>query len=843
MDSRKPRITAVLGPTNTGKTHFAMTRMLAHRSGMIGFPLRLLARENYDRAVAVKGAGKVALITGEEKIIPAGASYFMCTVEAMPVDRSVEFLGVDEIQMCADRERGHVFTDRLLHARGRGETMFMGADTIAPLIRLLVPGMEFVSRPRFSTLRYSGERKLTKLPPRSVVVAFSAADVYAIAERLRRHRGGAAVVMGALSPRTRNAQVALYQAGEVAHLVATDAIGMGLNMDVNHVAFAATGKFDGHRRRPLNAPELAQIAGRAGRHMNDGTFGVTTGVEPISAEYIDRIENHNFRTLKLACWRNPEPDLNTVAGLRASLARPPGREGLVRVSGAADETALSILAGDRELAALANHTAAVSLLWDVCRIPDFRKVMSDGHAELLGRIYRLLMAGGEIGKLPTDWVAGQIGRIDRDDGDIETLTGRLAGIRTWTYIANRGSGPAGSWLHDPAQWREKTRRIEDRLSDVLHQRLTERFIDRRATVLGRHLKTTGEISAVIDGDGRVMVEGHSIGRLAGFRFIAEQTETGGKTLAATARRVLGAETMRRIGWLEDAPDGTITLADDAALKWRQATIGRLLKGGDILAPTIEPVHGEHLPAAGRNRLARRLSRWWAKYLGDLLRPLIDLRRAGLTGLSGGLAFQVCEGLGLLPRNDVEDQLAALARDERKKLRKHGVVIGRESVFMPRLLKPAAVRLRGMLWVLWSGADQRLQAPQAGRVSLPLDDRPAAFLNALGYRAVGRLALRADMLERLAGGAWSRARTGPFAIDPELLSLAGCGTEDMVGILKDLGFRPAPAAAGAGQVFVASGRGRKRPSGTAARKKPGRRRAVVYDPDSPFAKLKELALSK
>jgi len=863
MNSTKPKVTAVLGPTNTGKTHFAMERMLAHRSGMIGFPLRLLARENYDRAVALKGAGNVALITGEEKIVPPGARYFLCTVESMPVDRTVEFLGVDEIQVCADSERGHVFTDRLLHARGSSETMFMGADTIRPLIRLLVPGVEFVSRPRFSTLSYTGERKITKLPPQSVVVAFSAGDVYAIAERVRRHRGGAAVVMGALSPRTRNAQVAMYQAGEVDHLVATDAIGMGLNMDVNHVAFAATHKFDGRGQRPLWAPELAQIAGRAGRHMNDGTFGITTGVTPISPEYVERIENHNFRTLKLIYWRNPEPDLRDLEALQKSLALPPDKEGLVRATGASDEAALSVLALDNDVAALACNPKAVSLLWDVCQIPDFRKVMSDGHAEMLSRIYTMLMANGEARKLPSDWVAGQVGRVDRDDGDIETLTGRLANIRTWTYIANRGTKIEDNWLDDPVAWQEKTRVIEDKLSDALHERLTQRFVDKRTSVLVKHLKTPGEITAAVDVDNRVSVEGHVIGQLSGFRFIAETSETGAdmiaaqKSLAAAARRVVGAETLRRMEWLEAAPDSTITLSDTRAFMWRGDAIGTLVKGSDILAPQVLALHDEHLPKDGQDRLHQRLVRWWNAHLGDKLGALNEIQKADLSGASKGIAFQVCEGLGTLPRTSVKDQVGALGRDERQALKQLGILIGRESVFMPRLLKAPAVHLRGILWALWNGADDTLQFPPPGRVSLPLAGLPVDFLNALGYRTAGQLSVRVDMLERLAARAWSLARTEPFAIDPDLLSLAGCGVEEMTGILKDLGFAQVPVTndddKSAPPRFIPAWKAKKRPH-PAKRKKvvagPGKKttpqsrpKSPAYDPDSPFAKLKELAFRK
>ena len=849
--------------------------MLAHRSGMIGFPLRLLARENYDRAVTLKGADKVALITGEEKIIPAGAKYFLCTVESMPVDRPVEFLGIDEIQVCADPERGHIFTDRLLNARGISETMFMGADTIRPLITKLVRGVEFVSRPRFSTLTYSGERKITRLPPQSVVVAFSASDVYAIAERIRRHRGGAAVVMGALSPRTRNAQVAMYQAGEVDHLVATDAIGMGLNMDVNHVAFAATSKFDGHRQRPLFASELAQIAGRAGRHMNDGTFGVTQNVAPISEDYVDRIENHNFRSIKLISWRNPEPDLSTLDTLQRSLVLPPDQEGLVRAVGAADEQALSLLALDPDIARLATRPEAVSLLWEVCQIPDFRNVLSEGHAELLGRIYSLLMTSPAMPRLPTDWVAGQVKRVDRIDGDIETLTGRLANIRTWTYIAHRGTHPGNSWLEDPMAWQEKTQVIEDRLSDALHESLTQRFVDRRTSLLVKRLKTPDEdIVATVDQNNAVSVEGHVIGHLSGFRFIADKSDAGDqsiaakKSVAAAAKRVLGAEILRRIDWLEATADSTITVGDDMNLIWREAPIGAFVRGSDILSPHINLIHDGHLPEAGQQRLTHRLEKWRANQLDGIMAPLIKAQKADLSGASRGLVFQIREELGTLRRTDVKQQVDALDRDDRQALRKQGIVIGRESIFLPALLKPAALRARALLWSLWNEGKESHEAPPPGRVSVPVNNFPAAFLTAVGYRKMGQLAIRVDMLERMAAHAWSLARKGPFAIDPDILSLAGCGIEDMKAILKDLGFAPAPAKKIAvtdepaeqdktePALYVPAWKVRKRQVRPKKKKaapvadtrktksgKPARPAKPVYDPDSPFAKLKELSLTK
>ncbi|HLN25750.1 MAG TPA: helicase-related protein, partial [Patescibacteria group bacterium] len=460
------RVIAVLGPTNTGKTHLAIERMLGHRTGMIGFPLRLLARENYERILRLKGANAVALLTGEEKIIPKHPSYFVCTVESMPLDRRVEFLAIDEIQLCADPDRGHVFTDRLLHARGASETMFLGAETIKPLLRRLVPEVEFISRPRFSELTYTGPRKLTRLSPRSAIVAFSAADVYSIAEMVRRQRGGAAVVLGALSPRTRNAQVGLYQAGEVDYLVATDAIGMGLNMDVDHVAFAALRKFDGRAPRGLEASEVAQIAGRAGRHMNDGTFGTTGDIGGLEPDIVEAVESHAFQPLKTLQWRNAELRFTSVEALQGSLNRHPDRPGLIRSRDADDQLALQALARDEEVLKRAGSPDHVRLLWDVCQIPDFRKSLAEQHTRLLGAIFRHLTSPGR--RLPADWLDAQVKRIDRTDGEMDTLITRIANVRTWTYVSHRAD-----WVADPLAWQERTRAIEDRLSDALHERLTQ----------------------------------------------------------------------------------------------------------------------------------------------------------------------------------------------------------------------------------------------------------------------------------------------------------------------------------------------------------------------------------
>ena len=509
-----PRLAAVLGPTNTGKTYLAVERMLGHESGMIGFPLRLLARENYDRIRRIKGDGAVALVTGEEKILPPGARYFVCTVESMPLDRPVGFLAIDEVQMAADPERGHVFTDRLLHARGVQETMLLGAETMRPLLRRLIPGLEVITRPRFSTLRYTGPRKATRLPPRSAVVAFSASEVYRIAETMRRQQGGCAVVMGALSPRTRNAQVEMYQAGEVDHLVATDAIGMGLNMDLLHVAFAGLAKFDGRGPRRLTPAELAQIAGRAGRHMNDGSFGTTAEMGALAPEMVEAIENHRFDAIAALMWRNSELDFHSVGSLMASLERRSPDPVLLRARAADDQQALAQLGKDPEILRRIGGPATVRLLWEVCQIPDFRKVMSDAHTRLLGQIFRHLTA--PEGRLPTDWVAGHVARLDRNDGDIDTLMARIAHIRTWTYISHRAG-----WLADPGHWQEASRAVEDKLSDALHRVLTQRFVDRRQAHLLRRMKDGNALVGSVTRAGEVIVEGHGVGQLAGFRFIPD----------------------------------------------------------------------------------------------------------------------------------------------------------------------------------------------------------------------------------------------------------------------------------------------------------------------------------
>ncbi|HLJ20235.1 MAG TPA: helicase-related protein [Stellaceae bacterium] len=815
--SSAPRLVAVLGPTNTGKTHYAIERMLGHQTGMIGFPLRLLARENYDRVVKAKGARAVALITGEEKILPPNPSYFVCTVESMPLDRSVDFLAVDEIQLCADPERGHVFTQRLLEARGRHETLMLGSDTIKPLLRRLVPDAEVTGRPRFSTLRYTGVKKVTRLPPRSAVVAFAVADVFALAELMRRQRGGAAVVMGALSPRARNAQVGLFQSGEVDYLVATDAIGMGLNMDLDHVAFAKLVKFDGTQPRHLMAPEIAQIAGRAGRHMSDGTFGVTADEEGIDPETVEAVENHRFDPLTRLYWRNSRLEFRSVGLLLKSLEERPRRPGLVPAREADDHRALRALGRMEEIAEAATTPAAVRLLWEVCQIPDFRKVMSDTHARLLAQIYRHL--SGPTGRLPADWVANHVARLDRTDGDIDSLMARIAHVRTWTFISHRAD-----WLADAPHWQERARAIEDRLSDALHDRITQRFVDRRAAFLVRQLAGAQELLASVSRDGEVKVEGHYVGKLEGFRFRPDTaaTDEAARTLLAAANRVLRSEIADRAAALAAAPADEFALTPEGVVLWRDGAVARLTAGDHVLQPKIDVLPAEFLDGAHRETARRRIAEAVRDLIRQPLAPLFRLAEADLEGASRGLAYRLVESLGTLPLARLDGQAAALDKSARKRLAQLGVRLGTEVVYVAPLLNPRAAGMAAMLWAVCAGAVLPVPSVRGASPVRNVDIADGLY-EAMGYRVLGPRALRVDRVERLAMAARRLARQGPFGPLPELAQTAGCRKDELAGVLAALGYRAVMDASGV--TFHA----RRRPQA----RKPVRHAAAA---DGPFAKL-------
>ena len=670
---------AVLGPTNTGKTHLAVERMLGHASGMIGLPLRLLAREIYDRVVAARGVASVALVTGEEKVIPAHPAYFVATAEAMPLGRPVDFLAVDDIQLAADPERGHVFTHRLLHARGRSETLLLGAATMAPLVRRLLPQARIVSRERYSALTFAGAQKVSRLPRRTAIVAFSAEEVYAIAELIRRQRGGAAVVMGSLSPRTRNAQVALFQSGEVDFLVATDAIGMGLNMDVDHVAFAGLSKFDGRRRRPLHAHEVGQIAGRAGRFQRNGTFGVTAGCEDMDAELAEAVEAHRFGPVEQALWRNADLDLRDLASLLRSLAAPAPRPGLRASEDALDERVLRRMAADESIAQRVRDRSALIRLWEVCQTPDFRKTTFDDHVRLAGDLFAHLT--GEDQRVPDDWMAEGFARLDRLDGEIETLQTRLAGVRTLAYVSHRPD-----WLADAGHWRERTRALEDRLSDSLHEKLMARFVDQRTSALLRGLGDRRELLAGIGSDGVVTVEGFAVGRLTGLAFSPAKGAGAleQKALRRAAERVVAPEVNRRLGALAADRDAAFALSPDGLVLWRGEGAGAIA-GGDPFNPSVRLLT-ELGAGPARERGARRLEAFVVAEAGRRLTALRRLSRAvadgAVTGLARGIAWRLAEAGGVIDRRAVEADLAALSRAERRALRRLGVRIDAFCVCLP-----------------------------------------------------------------------------------------------------------------------------------------------------------------
>lgn len=778
------RVVAVLGPTNTGKTHLAVERMLGHRSGMIGLPLRLLAREIYDRIAAKRGQQSVALITGEEKITPAHAQYFVCTVEAMPLNRAVDFLAIDEIQLCADPERGHVFTDRLLRARGQSETMFMGSDTMRPLIRHLLPDAEFISRPRFSQLSFAGEKKLQRLPRRAAIVAFSTASVYTIAELVRRQRGGAAVVLGALSPRTRNAQVALYQSGEVDYLVATDAIGMGLNMDVDHVAFAATRKFDGRIHRMLSPSEVGQIAGRAGRHMNDGTFGTTAGVGDLDPDTVEMVVNHRYDPVERLQWRNHHLNFRSLSALQASLRGQPGERIFVRSRDADDELALQALGQSTDIRERAKGPAAIRLLWDVCQIPDFAKNSPESHHGLLSRIYGHLIS--ERGRLPEDWIAGQLERLDRPVGDIDTLAGRIAHVRTWTFISHRGD-----WLPQARYWQERARSIEDNLSDALHQALTQRFVDRRSAILMRGLRERDELFSAVTGDGDVLVEGQYVGRLKGLTFEADAAARGpeARIVRAAANRALVREIGKRAARAAEAEDEEFSWKDENRIWWHGAPLARLSSGRDALQPQVNLLPADHLDGPLRESLRRRVDLWVRNHIAATLPKLSQLQRHEARGSLRGILYRLTENIGVVERAPLDEFCRTLDKNDRMELKRLGIRLGYHDIYLNGFQRPEQCRLRARLWRIYNETTEDWSLPPPERTSSRLEApfAPDALLLASGFRRYGELAVRVDIVDRLARAAHVAAAKGGFEVDHTMLSLLGCGRDDLAAVLKGLGY--------------------------------------------------------
>jgi ATP-dependent RNA helicase SUPV3L1/SUV3 len=796
-------VRAILGPTNTGKTHLAIERMCGHSSGVIGFPLRLLAREVYDRVCAMKGDRQVALLTGEERIVPPQARYFLCTAESMPVPtgdshhdgefrRDFAFAAIDEAQLGIDPERGHVFTDRMLRARGREETLILGSDTLKPVVRLLLPEAEIVSRPRFSTLRYAGNVKLSRLPPRSAVVAFSAEQVYALAEMLRRFKGGAAVVMGALSPATRNAQVAMFQRGEVDYLVATDAIGMGLNMDVAHVAFAGLEKFDGRRDRRLTIAEMAQIAGRAGRHQRDGSFG-TLGLggdegAAFSDGEIEAIEDHRFRPLDSLYWRNSDLDFTDVRGLIASLEARSDDPLLRAAPEAIDLAVLKLIAEDPAIAI--KRAAQARRLWAACGLPDFRKVGPMHHARMVRRVFSYI---GEGGHVPHEWFAAEVARLDNMTGDIEALADRLAGIRSWAYIAHRPD-----WLQEPAKWADRTREVEARLSDALHERLTQRFVDRRTAVLVRDIGARGSdaLPVTVAADGEVSVGPEPIGHLAGFDFRVDPNArlADKRLLLAAAERRLGDELDRRARTLLDAPDHAFALTAEAdggvAVGWEGHILARLAPGRSLLEPALRTARAlDRVSAQSRAALRTRLETWLDGQVSRNLGALERLAGAASDPASSpgvrALAAMLADAGGLLPRKAMLGTIAHLEQADRQALHRLRVRLGPLDVFLPVLLKPAAQHIRAALTAVRSGQPMP-NLPPAGAAMLGADADPRGA--AFAYRRLGREWIRVDLADRLASHAHRvRSAGGDDPVDTELAISVGLGEDAIERLMTEVGF--------------------------------------------------------
>ncbi len=794
----EPILTAILGPTNTGKTHYAIERMLGRRSGVIGLPLRLLAREVYDRIIKLKDPRLCALITGEEKIIPPGAQYFVCTVEAMPTTREFAFVAIDEVQLSAHKERGHIFTDRLLNMRGTEETLFLGADTLRPIVRDLVPKARHETRERFSTLSFAGATKMSRLPKRSVIVAFTAAEVYGLAEMIRRHRGGAAVVMGALSPRTRNAQAELYQSGEVDFLIATDAVGMGLNLDADHVAFASMRKFDGNRRRYLTSEEAAQIAGRAGRFRNAGTFGTTGKCLPMDEEMVGRIENHLFDPLRYVEWRNSALDMSSAERLAFTLNKPPSLKRLRRVKDISDEIVLSRFMETPKFIDGVKGEWEVKRLWEVCQIPDFRNLSIDSHFRLLSDIYGHLKDGG--GKLPEDWLDKHTRRLNHVDGSIDTLSARLANIRTWTYVANKAA-----WLSDSKHWIERTRMIEDGLSDALHERLLQKFVDRRTQALLKGLGRKAFMDIKISSEGEVTADGHFVGRLTGLKFTADEQASGleAKALRETAEKAVAPEVDRRITSMIGAQHDVFRLSTEGTIHWGEHIIAKLASGPTILKPKIEIIGAALAQATLVDHLKGRL--------GDFIQTEINTKLAALKhletlttskdilGEARGFAFQLLEHEGVMPRRGNENAINEVKGQARADLRGAGVSFGEYFVYVRDLIKPAAGTLLTILHAYSDKGDGKPFVPFAGVTSIPMEEGYSeTSLNRAGYSGQGSRIVRVDILNRVGQTirqAQNESGSARFQIALEMLALLGCSYEECKDVLRALGYKSAKAKPG------------------------------------------------
>ena len=783
----KNKITAVLGPTNTGKTHLAIETMLSFDSGMIGFPLRLLAREVYDKVIKKIGLDKVALITGEEKIIPPNAKYFLCTVESMPIDKYLDFVGVDEIQMCADHERGHIFTDRLINIRGNKLTMFMGSYTIKNIISKLDEDIEFINRNRLSKLSYDGHKKISRINRKSAIIAFSAEDVYGLAELVRRQKGGAAIVMGSLSPKTRNAQVELYQSGDVDFLVATDAIGMGINMDLENVYFSNLKKFDGKKSRKLNLSEIGQIAGRAGRYLNDGNFGITGDCKEINAEEVDLLENHKFEEIKTLFWRNSNLNFNNPSVLLKSLEEKPKRNWLRKIHECEDEKVLKYFIKKLDLHNVIDVRETLILLWECCQIPDFVKKTYGNHIDVVEKVFNFLSS--DKGKISDNFMHLQLMKLDKLDGNVDSLANRIANVRTWSYVSNKNN-----WVENQNYWIEKTKFLEDKLSDRLHEEITKTFIDKRASVLARGLKQDMEFDTKVLENNDVIINDQFIGKINGLKLQLDlkkgALETDIKSLKKAARKTIGPELEKRINLIIDT--SLIDLRSDSKIYWNNSSICKLIPGKDYLSPNIELLVDEMLEQNQRSKLTKFLEKWLQNKITTILKNLFDLKDLKDKNSSiKALAYQLYENNGIIKRDQVSDYIKKLDQSDRKILRDLGVRFGRYHIYLYKLIKPEPVTLRTLLWKSYHQKFFDLEPPTFG-LNFINDNKikNKNFMLLCGFEKFNDFYVRVDILERLfvqiinSGAGISQE----IKMMPEMLNLLGCNKDNFKQLLKKMNYK-------------------------------------------------------
>ncbi len=783
----KNKITAVLGPTNTGKTHLAIETMLSFESGMIGFPLRLLAREVYDKVTKKVSVEKVALITGEEKIIPPTAKYYLCTVESMPIEKNLDYVGVDEIQMCSDYERGHIFTDRLLNMRGNKLTMLMGSNSIKNIITNLDDDIEFVNRNRLSKLTYTGHKKISRINRKTAIIGFSAEEVYAIAELLRRQKGGAAIVMGSLSPKTRNAQVELYQSGDVDFLVATDAIGMGINMDLDYVYFSNLKKFDGRKLRKLNLSEIGQIAGRAGRYLNDGNFGITGDCKQLSAEEVDLLENHKFEEIRTLFWRNSNLNFNNPHSLIKSLEQKPNKNWLRKAYECEDEKALKYFLKDKNLKNIEFNTKTLKILWECCQIPNFVKKTYGNHFEVIKNVFMFL--NSKKGKIPDEYIRLQLIKLDKLEGNVDSLSNRIANVRTWSYVSNKNN-----WIENQAYWIEKTKLLEDRLSDRLHEELTKTFIDKRASVLARGLKQDMEFKTEILENNDVKIDNQFIGRIKGLKLELDlkkgSLETDIKSLKKAARQTIGPELEKRVQIIIDT--GLVELNDDFKIYWNKFAIAKLAPGSNYLNPNLELIVDDILEQNQRNKLNEFLEKFLKNKINSVLESLIDLKNIKDKNSSiKALAYQLYENNGVLKRENVSEYLKTLGQNERKVLRDLGVKFGRYHVFLHKLIKPEPVILRTLLWKNFHQKYFNLKPPTFGLNFIEdKDNKNKNFMLLCGFEKFDNYFVRIDILERLFMQIInSNANVNKeIKLVSEMLNLLGCNKDNFKKLIQKMNYK-------------------------------------------------------